>query len=260
MIVGGSFQTEYLKTVYELDIDPPPDLALTTLPPSLALINGLKQFYDNEEFSDVVFLLENERIFCHRLVLSTQSEWFRVLFSRGFRESTSREIPLKNVPLKVFRQMIEFFYFGGIPLLADPKLGTGNEDSDLPLSPSAAVVVEVGEDYIENSQDSEVVTVSRRSATNAAAVSNSAGEQPTSEIMSATLQAEEETLTSQVCDLLVVADQFMCEHLKERCEITLARMVNVRTLKNLLKFARTHRTELLLRCCEHFEKWGGMQM
>jgi hypothetical protein len=255
MIVGGSFQTEYLKTVYELDIDPPPDLTLNTLPPSVTLVRGLAQFYNCEEFSDIVFLVEDEPVYCHRIVLSTQSEWFRVLFSRGFKESNEKEIPLNNVSLKVFKQMIEFFYLGGIPLLAPNQAGgmaieSGDESNmhmNVMTSSLDAPSAKGADEVVENSQDSEVLQGSSRRHGGDYTVDSSSSPQV----------ADEEPALTAVCDLLVLADQFMCEHLKERCEITLARMLNDRTVKHLLMFARANRTDLLLRCCEHFEKWGS---
>ena len=67
---------------------------------------------------------------------------------------------------------------------------------------------------------------------------------------------DDEARLIAICDLLTVADQFMCAHLKERCEIALALMVNAKTVKLLLPFAKANRTDILLRCCEHFERWG----
>ena len=263
LIVGGSFQAEYLKTVYELDIDPPPDLALTTAPPSDALIRGLGVFFNSEEFSDVVFKVEEEAVYCHRIILCTQSEWFRVLFQRGFYEAKEREIVINNVPAKVFKQMIEFFYRGTTPLLVqnDPVVHIGDVFKRSPGEIEQSML-----DYSATSlsssapQDGEQdIRVQASSFLGSSSVPKVGDDTISASSSSfATLSStEDDSKMNALCDLLIVADQFMCAHLKERCEIALAKMVNARTVKLLLPFAKANRTDMLLRCCEHFERWEG---
>jgi hypothetical protein len=248
LIVGGSFQAEYLKTVFELDIDPPPDFSVTTAPPSEALIRGLGAFFNSEDFCDVVFKVENESVYCHRVILCTQSEWFKVLFQRGFHEAKEREIPINNVPAKIFKQMIEFFYVGTTPLLALHEATPGDVFKRSQQGLGDATM----QDYASSGpQDGEQDLYTTPGGQAVPFLGSSSLVSPT------VTMVDDEGKLNALCDLLMVADQFMCAHLKERCEIALARMVNARTVKLLLPFAKTNRTEILLRCCEHFERWGG---
>ncbi|XP_033236721.1 BTB/POZ domain-containing protein 9-like isoform X3 [Drosophila pseudoobscura] len=69
----------------------------------------------NEPYSDVEFLVENQRLPGHRLVLATRSEYFRALLYGGLAESNQREVPLE-VPLEAFKLILGYLYSGKMPL------------------------------------------------------------------------------------------------------------------------------------------------
>ncbi|XP_034667741.1 BTB/POZ domain-containing protein 9-like [Drosophila subobscura] len=65
----------------------------------------------NELFSDVSFLVEDELLPAHRLILAARCEHFRKMFDGGMAESQKRQIRL-NVPLKAFKVILGYFYSG----------------------------------------------------------------------------------------------------------------------------------------------------
>lgn len=73
----GSCGTDYLNDFFVLDTDPPPTMKITEPPSPQLYASRLRHFLDDEEFSDVTFLVEGRRVYGHKLVLSTVSDCFR---------------------------------------------------------------------------------------------------------------------------------------------------------------------------------------
>ena len=81
-------------------------------------------------------------MYAHRIVLSLVSERFRAMFSSGFRESVDREIPLPDVSLHEFMQMMEYIYTGALPrfkVIVDARECQGEA---LPYSSTRVIDVE----------------------------------------------------------------------------------------------------------------------
>ena len=83
----------------------------------------IRHFYDNEEFSDVIFLVEGRRVFGHKMILSIVSDCFRAMFTTGFRESeTGAEIEIPDCSYNGFMDMMNYIYTG-----QTPRLQTGQD-------------------------------------------------------------------------------------------------------------------------------------
>ena len=114
-VFGGSYGTEYLNDFFILDTDPPP-LVEVIQPSSMSLLSrSLGRFCNDEEFSDVEFLVEGRVIHAHRVILSMLSERFRAMFSSGFIESTQKQIRLDDIRYTTFMAMLEYLYSGKGP-------------------------------------------------------------------------------------------------------------------------------------------------
>mmetsp|Transcript_22188 Transcript_22188/g.33883 ORF Transcript_22188/g.33883 Transcript_22188/m.33883 type:complete len:566 (-) Transcript_22188:509-2206(-) len=116
-IFGGSCGSDYLNDFFVLDTDPPPVVAAYK-PTTLQLFERrLKDFFNDEEFSDVIFLVEGRRVYGHRMVLSLVSDCFRAMFtsSNGFREASEEEIEIPQCSYTAFMQMMEYIYTGKEP-------------------------------------------------------------------------------------------------------------------------------------------------
>jgi len=124
-VFGGSYGTEYLNDFFILDTDPPPLMDITQPSSMLVLSRSLGQFYNDEEFSDVEFIVEGRSIHAHRVILSMLSERFRAMFSSGFLESTQKQIRLDDIRYTTFMSMLEYLYTG-----KGPEIDT-NDDNNL---------------------------------------------------------------------------------------------------------------------------------
>ncbi|XP_002041898.2 BTB/POZ domain-containing protein 9 [Drosophila sechellia] len=76
----------------------------------------------NEQYADMEFIVEEERLPAHRVILAARSEYFRALLYGGMAESTQHQIPLE-VPLDAFKVLLRYIYSGTL------LLSTLDEDS-----------------------------------------------------------------------------------------------------------------------------------
>jgi len=126
-LATGSCGTDYLNDFFVLDTDPPPPMRITEPPSPQLYASRLRHFYNDEEFSDVTFLVEGRKVYGHKLVLSTVSDCFRAMFMTGFRESGSEkaEIEIPNCSHGSFVTMMEYIYTGKGPRDIDVFGGDG---------------------------------------------------------------------------------------------------------------------------------------
>jgi len=114
-IFGGSCGSDYLNDFFVLDTDPPPH-AVVSEPTSLQLLERrLRHFFNDEEFSDVTFLVQGRRVYGHKMVLSIVSDCFRAMFTTGFRESEALEIEIPDCSHAAFVAVMEYIYTGALP-------------------------------------------------------------------------------------------------------------------------------------------------
>lgn len=70
----------------------------------------------NSEYSDVTFIVEDEKIFAHKNILAMRSKfYFRGLLYGGLAEANQREIKL-SVPLEAFKAILKYIYTGCMSL------------------------------------------------------------------------------------------------------------------------------------------------
>lgn len=67
------------------------------------------------DYSDVTFIVENEKLPAHRVILAARSEYFRALLYGGLSETNQDEIHLK-IPLKAFKALLKYIYSGNMSL------------------------------------------------------------------------------------------------------------------------------------------------
>lgn len=69
----------------------------------------------SDDYSDVAFIVEDQRLPAHRVILAARSEYFRALLYGGLSESNQSEIKLK-IPLEAFKALLKYIYSGHMPL------------------------------------------------------------------------------------------------------------------------------------------------
>jgi len=114
-VFGGSCGSDYLNDFYVLDTDPPPRTTVTEPASSHLIKRRLPHFFNDEEFSDVTFLVQGRRVYGHKMVLAIVSDCFRAMFTAGFRESSSSEIEITGCTYDAFLAVMEYIYSGATP-------------------------------------------------------------------------------------------------------------------------------------------------
>lgn len=118
------FMISLVNDFYVLDTDPPPRASVTE-PASLALVERrLRHFFNDEEFSDVTFLVQGRKIYAHKMILSMVSNYFRTMFTSGFRETESGEVEIPDCSYDAFIAVVEYIYTGGLPNFGDTRIET----------------------------------------------------------------------------------------------------------------------------------------
>ena len=72
--------------------------------------------WGKEDLTDIVFVVDGERIPAHKLVLASQSEYFRVMLYGEMKEASQEEIVLSDVPLAPFKKLLQYAYTGVLQL------------------------------------------------------------------------------------------------------------------------------------------------
>jgi BTB/POZ domain/Kelch motif len=128
-VFGGSCGSDYLNDFFILDSDPPPHAGVSE-PTGLQLLERrLRHYFNDEEFSDVTFIVQNRKVYGHRLVLSIVSDCFRAMFTTGFRESQEMEIEIPDCSYEAFLAVMEYIYTGQTPKMDPGPLRPGLDAS-----------------------------------------------------------------------------------------------------------------------------------
>ena len=127
-VFGGYNGHVVLNDFYELRFEP------VVIPPP-TLLADLRRLINNEDYADVVFLVEARKVYASRAHLAVRSEHFRAMLYGGMRESLAgggggtgagSEITIQDVSHEVFLKMLEFLYTDTVtditPHLAVPLL------------------------------------------------------------------------------------------------------------------------------------------
>jgi hypothetical protein len=120
-VFGGSCGSDYLNDFFVLDTDPA-EYPQVTNPTSQQLVGRkLKYLCNKEEFADVIFVVEGQQIYAHKMILALASDFYAAMFSvsNGFRETSSGcpEIDVPNCSYDAFLSIMEYIYSGN-----DPKI------------------------------------------------------------------------------------------------------------------------------------------
>jgi hypothetical protein len=130
-IFGGSCGSDYLNDFFVLDTDPPPH-AIVSEPTSLQLLERrLRHFFNDEEFSDVTFVVQGQKVYGHKMVLSIVSDCFRAMFTTGFRESDALEIEIPDCSHSAFLAVMEYIYTGASPAKVEQTSAHPDGDRNL---------------------------------------------------------------------------------------------------------------------------------
>lgn len=105
--------TQQLGAIFSHCFGPAP---LPAIPEMKATLSAQldPHFLNNQEMSDVTFLLEGKPFYAHRVLLITASDRFKsLLASSGPDGSQNKEVEITDVKYSVFQMMMSYLYCGG---------------------------------------------------------------------------------------------------------------------------------------------------
>lgn len=82
----------------------------------------LRSLVNDDEFSDVTFILENQHVYAHRAILAARCELFAAMLRSGMRESVEGVIPIPNIRRSVFLLLLEYIYCDTVKVPPDQAI------------------------------------------------------------------------------------------------------------------------------------------
>ncbi|KAM8861452.1 ankyrin repeat and BTB/POZ domain-containing protein 2 [Synchiropus picturatus] len=105
--------TQQLACIFSRCFGPAPLPAVPELKSTLSAQLD-PHFLNNQEMSDVTFLVEGKPFYGHKVLLITASERFKSLLSpTGSDKSSNKEVEISDVKYHVFQMMMSYLYCGG---------------------------------------------------------------------------------------------------------------------------------------------------
>lgn len=81
-----------------------------SIPVTTAYSTQMRALVNDEEFSDITFLVDDLPVYAHRAILAQRCEHFAAMFRSGMRESVEKTIPIPNISRPVFLLLLEYVY------------------------------------------------------------------------------------------------------------------------------------------------------
>mmetsp|Transcript_11950 Transcript_11950/g.23713 ORF Transcript_11950/g.23713 Transcript_11950/m.23713 type:complete len:625 (-) Transcript_11950:467-2341(-) len=88
-------------------------------PVSSAYASQMRALVDDEEFSDVTFLVEDQPVYAHRAILAQRCDHFAAMFRSGMRESVEPTVPIVDISRDVFLLLLEYIYTDAVKIGLD---------------------------------------------------------------------------------------------------------------------------------------------
>jgi BTB/POZ domain-containing protein 9 len=78
------------------------------------LCEDISSLYLNEKFSDVVLVVDGEKLHAHKAILAVRSEYFEALLYDGTQDLKQSEVAITDVSSEAFKKLLKFIYTGTI--------------------------------------------------------------------------------------------------------------------------------------------------
>jgi hypothetical protein len=83
---------------------------------ALATLEDYGRLLEDGDLADVVFVVGEERLPAHRVMLAARSKYFAGLFKSGMAEGSKEEVTYEDVSAFAFRVLLRFLYTGELPV------------------------------------------------------------------------------------------------------------------------------------------------
>ncbi|XP_077864338.1 ectoderm-neural cortex protein 1-like [Saccoglossus kowalevskii] len=86
---------------------------------SHSILDGLLEFYRQNDLCDLVLTVSGYEYPCHRSVLSCVSPYFKAMFTSGMQECKTTKVPLNDVDPVALRAILDYIYTSDITINQD---------------------------------------------------------------------------------------------------------------------------------------------
>ncbi|CAO2624254.1 Kelch-like protein 24 [Lemmus lemmus] len=83
------------------------------------VLRTFKHFRDNHILTDVIICVEGEKFPCHRAVLAAFSNYFRAMFSNGYKESREMLVKIKGILAEAMDCFLQYVYTGKVTITTE---------------------------------------------------------------------------------------------------------------------------------------------
>lgn len=86
------------------------------VPVTTSYASQMRAMVNDDEFSDVTFLVEDTPVYAHRAILAQRCDHFAAMFRSGMRESVELIVPIPDISRKVFLVLLEYIYTDSVKI------------------------------------------------------------------------------------------------------------------------------------------------
>ncbi|XP_040282395.1 kelch-like protein 35 isoform X1 [Bufo bufo] len=83
------------------------------------ILHSLNKDRQSGLFTDVILRVDGQSFFCHKVILSSASSYFRAMFTSGLKESSDHVVELHDICPSVMSLVLDFMYRGRISIQED---------------------------------------------------------------------------------------------------------------------------------------------
>lgn len=73
-------------------------------------MKSLKTYFNNKDFSDVVFIIQKQVLYSHKLILCSRSPYFSDLIKNNCKDNSILEIEIEDASFQIFSTILEYIY------------------------------------------------------------------------------------------------------------------------------------------------------
>jgi RCC1 and BTB domain-containing protein len=88
----------------------------SAIPVTTTYASQMRAMVNDDEFSDITFLVEDTPVYAHRAILAQRCDHFAAMFRSGMRESVERFVPIPDISRKVFLILLEYIYTDAVKI------------------------------------------------------------------------------------------------------------------------------------------------
>ena len=83
---------------------------VNAVPVTTTYSSQMRALVNDEEFSDITFMVQDQPVYAHRAILAQRCDHFAAMFRSGMRESVERTVPIPETSREAFLLLLEYIY------------------------------------------------------------------------------------------------------------------------------------------------------